>query len=126
VSLSSADPSRVGPLFLYWPPARAVPYTWMGFHSPITNDYSDVWDECSCCCLHNSPLCSVWPTQFAADMGCNLRPLQQQWGDAMPPISREELVMNINQDINSVKVHPQLSHNGHPVDGTPVGARSLW
>jgi hypothetical protein len=45
----------------------------------------------------------------------------------MPPISREELVMNMmNQDINSVKVHLQLSHNGHPVDGTPVGAHSLW
>jgi hypothetical protein len=24
-------------------------------------------------------------------------------------------------DINSVKVHPQLSHNGHPVDGLLVG-----
>jgi hypothetical protein len=25
-----------------------------------------------------------------------------------------------------VKVHPQLSHNGHPVDGALVGASSLW
>jgi hypothetical protein len=25
----------------------------LSFVSPITNDYSDVWDECSCCCLHN-------------------------------------------------------------------------
>jgi hypothetical protein len=58
-------------------------------------------------------------------MGCNLRPLQQ-WGDAMLPISREELVVNMNPDINSVKVHPQLSHNGHPVGGVLVGACSLW
>jgi hypothetical protein len=28
--------------------------------------------------------------------------------------------------INSVEVHPQLSHNGHPVDGALVGAGSLW
>jgi len=28
VGLSSADTSRVRPLFLYWPPVRAVPYTW--------------------------------------------------------------------------------------------------
>jgi hypothetical protein len=24
--------------------------------------------------------------------------------------------------INSVKVHPQLNHNGHPLDGALVGA----
>jgi hypothetical protein len=28
--------------------------------------------------------------------------------------------------INSVKVHPQLSNNGHPVDGALGGAGSLW
>jgi len=27
---------------------------------------------------------------------------------------------------NSVDVHPQLSQNGHPVDGALVGAGSLW
>ncbi len=31
-----------------------------------------------------------------------------------------------NQIINSVEVHPQLSNNGHPVDGVLVGAGSLW
>jgi hypothetical protein len=29
-------------------------------------------------------------------------------------------------DINSVELHPQLSINGHPVDGALVGAGSLW
>jgi hypothetical protein len=29
-------------------------------------------------------------------------------------------------NINSVEVHPQLNHNGHPVDGALVGAGSLW
>jgi hypothetical protein len=28
--------------------------------------------------------------------------------------------------INSVEVHPQLSNNGHPLDGALVGAGSLW
>jgi len=28
--------------------------------------------------------------------------------------------------IISVEVHPQLSNNGHPVDGTLVGAGSPW
>jgi hypothetical protein len=28
--------------------------------------------------------------------------------------------------INSVEVHPQLSNNGHPVDGALVGAGSVW
>jgi len=28
--------------------------------------------------------------------------------------------------INSVEVHPQLSHNGHPVDGVLVSSGSLW
>jgi len=27
---------------------------------------------------------------------------------------------------NSVKDHPQLSHNRHPMDGALVGAGSLW
>ncbi len=25
-----------------------------------------------------------------------------------------------------VEIHAQLSHNGHPVDGAPVGVGSLW
>jgi len=29
-------------------------------------------------------------------------------------------------DVNSVEVHLQLSHNGHPVDGMLVGGSSLW
>jgi hypothetical protein len=29
-------------------------------------------------------------------------------------------------NINSVEVHPQMSNNGHPVDGALVGAGSLW
>jgi len=32
----------------------------------------------------------------------------------------------VKQNINSVEVHPQLSNNGHPVDGGLVGAGSLW
>jgi hypothetical protein len=27
---------------------------------------------------------------------------------------------------NSVEDHPQVSHNGHPVDGALVGASLLW
>ncbi len=27
---------------------------------------------------------------------------------------------------NSVEVHPELSNNGHPVDGALMGAGSLW
>jgi hypothetical protein len=27
---------------------------------------------------------------------------------------------------NSVEDHPQLTHNGHPVDGAQVGAGSVW
>jgi hypothetical protein len=37
-----------------------------------------------------------------------------------------ELVTKVNPNINSVKVHPQLSYNWHPVDGVLVGAGSLW
>ncbi len=29
-------------------------------------------------------------------------------------------------NINSVEVHPQLSNNGHPMDGALVGACSVW
>jgi hypothetical protein len=32
----------------------------------------------------------------------------------------------VKPDINRVEVHPQLSHNRHPVDGALVGAGSLW
>jgi hypothetical protein len=34
-------------------------------------------------------------------------------------------VTKVKPDINSVNVHPQLSHNGHPVDGVLVGVGSL-
>jgi len=37
-----------------------------------------------------------------------------------------ELVTKVKPNINSVEVHPQLSNNGHPVDGVLVGAGSLW
>jgi hypothetical protein len=33
-----------------------------------------------------------------------------------------ELVTKVKPNINSVEVHPQLSNNGHPVDGVLVGA----
>ncbi len=29
-------------------------------------------------------------------------------------------------DVNSIEVHPQLSHNRHPVDDVLVGTGSLW
>jgi hypothetical protein len=32
----------------------------------------------------------------------------------------------VKRNINSVEVHPQLSNNGHPVDGAMVGAGSPW
>jgi hypothetical protein len=32
----------------------------------------------------------------------------------------------LKDQTNSVEVHPQLSNNGHPVDGVLVGAGSLW
>jgi hypothetical protein len=37
-----------------------------------------------------------------------------------------ELVTKMKPNINSVELHPQLSNNGHPVDGALVGAGSLW
>jgi hypothetical protein len=36
-----------------------------------------------------------------------------------------EWVTKVKPIINSVEVHPQLSNNGHPVDGVLVGAGSL-
>jgi hypothetical protein len=37
-----------------------------------------------------------------------------------------EWVTKMKPGSNSVKDHPQLSHNRHPVDGALVGAGSLW
>jgi hypothetical protein len=37
-----------------------------------------------------------------------------------------ELVTKMKPMMNSVEVHPQLSINGHPVDGALVGDGSLW
>jgi hypothetical protein len=37
-----------------------------------------------------------------------------------------ELVTKVKPNINSVKVHPQLCNNRHPVDGVLVSAGSLW
>jgi hypothetical protein len=37
-----------------------------------------------------------------------------------------ELVTKVKPNNNSVEVHPQLSNNGHPVDGALVGAGLLW
>jgi len=37
-----------------------------------------------------------------------------------------KLVTKVKPNINSVEVHPQLSNNGHPVDGAMVGAGSVW
>jgi hypothetical protein len=37
-----------------------------------------------------------------------------------------DLVTKLKPNINPVEIHPQLSHNGHPVDGAVVGAGSLW
>jgi hypothetical protein len=36
-----------------------------------------------------------------------------------------ELVTKVKPTINPVEVHPQLSHNGHPVDGAAAGGDSL-
>jgi len=35
------------------------------------------------------------------------------------------LFTKVKPNINPVEVHPQLSDNGHPVDGAVVGAGSL-
>ncbi len=37
-----------------------------------------------------------------------------------------EWVTKMKPGSNSVEDHPQLSQNGHPVDGALVGARSWW
>ncbi len=37
-----------------------------------------------------------------------------------------QLVTKVRPNVNSVEVHPQLSDNGHPVDGALVGAASQW
>jgi hypothetical protein len=37
-----------------------------------------------------------------------------------------EWVTKMRPRSNSVEDHPQLSHNGHPVDGALVGAGLLW
>jgi hypothetical protein len=37
-----------------------------------------------------------------------------------------EWVTKVKPDVISVKIHPQLSRNGHPMDGALVGAGSLW
>jgi hypothetical protein len=37
-----------------------------------------------------------------------------------------EWVTKMKPGSNSVEGHPQLSHNGHPMDGALVGAGSLW
>ncbi len=38
----------------------------------------------------------------------------------------QELVTKVKPNINAVEVHPQLSNNRHPLDGTLVGVGSLW
>jgi hypothetical protein len=37
-----------------------------------------------------------------------------------------ELVTKVEPNSNPIEVHPQLSNNGHPVDGVLVGPGSLW
>ncbi len=37
-----------------------------------------------------------------------------------------EWVTKMRSGSNSVEDHPQLTHNGHPVDGALVGAGLLW
>jgi len=32
----------------------------------------------------------------------------------------------VKPNVKSVQVHPQLSNDGHPVDGALVGAASFW
>jgi hypothetical protein len=66
----------------------------MGFHSPVTNDYSDVWDECRCWCLSAEPDALVWLTQYSQiqvviwDLSAN------GWHHATR-FWRQKLVMNI-------------------------------
>jgi hypothetical protein len=35
---------------------------------------------------------------------------------------KDEKIHKVKQNINSIEVHPQLSNNGHAVDGVLVGA----
>jgi hypothetical protein len=42
----------------------------------------------------------------------------------MRPISYRIGYTKMKPNINSVEVHPQLSNNGHPVDGAQVGVGS--
>jgi hypothetical protein len=35
-------------------------------------------------------------------------------------------LVTMKPNINSVEAHPQMSNNGHPVDGVVVGAGSPW
>jgi hypothetical protein len=32
----------------------------------------------------------------------------------------------VKPDIDSIEIHPQLSHKGHPVDGVLLGSYSFW
>jgi hypothetical protein len=41
-------------------------------------------------------------------------------------MSKIHTLHKMKPKINSIEVHPQLSNNGHPVDGALVGAGSLW
>ncbi len=43
----------------------------------------------------------------------------------VPDMFRTKLVTKVKPNINSVDVHPQLSNNGHPVDGALVGVGSV-
>jgi hypothetical protein len=69
----------------------------MGFHLPITDDYSDGggslgWMN-AVVTVRITPLHPFGqPRKYTADAGCNLRHLGQ-WGDTMLPFSREEPVM---------------------------------
>jgi hypothetical protein len=37
-----------------------------------------------------------------------------------------KFVTKMKPNVNSVEIHPQLSNNGHPMDGVPMGVGSLW
>jgi hypothetical protein len=36
------------------------------------------------------------------------------------------MITKVKRNINSVEVHPQLSNDGHPLDGALVRAGALW
>jgi len=46
--------------------------------------------------LSAQPPAPIRPTPYAADTGCNLRPLRQRGGDAMPADFSEGMVVNIH------------------------------